>query len=218
MADISVLRQAGQLAVGAALFLSALALAGCGGAAMNSAAVQPTPAASPTVVASLPARGPTPTGQSGATPYSSLTNQGAGTPEMVRSTSIASLRLVPTADGRALELRVDDVRDLYAVDVEIKFDPARLQVADADAKAQGVQILPGRAPAPEFVAINSADNQKGAIRYVATQLGDRAAFSGSGVVATINWQSGADPNATISVESATLVNGDLQPIESAVKP
>ena len=30
--------------------------------------------------------------------------------------------------------------------------------------------------------------------------------------------SGADPNATISVESATLVNGDLQPIGSAVKP
>jgi hypothetical protein len=208
----------GHSAAGAALVLSALAVAGCGGAAMPSTVIQASPAPSPTLVESPPGASPTPARQPGETPSSSLIDQGESTPESVSSASVASLRLVPTADGRSLEVRVDNVSDLYAVDVEIKFDPARLQVADADAKTQGVQIQPGHAPAPEFVAINNADNQKGVIRYVATQLGETAAFSGSGVVATINWQSTADSNAAISLGSATLVNDDLQPIESTVKP
>ena len=213
-----MLRQLGQSAVGAVLFLSALAPAGCGGAAMTSAAVQASPAPSPTVATTPPRGGPTPTGQAGGTPAFPLTNQGASTPKTVRSTSNATLRLAPTADGRSLEVRVDNVSDLYAVDIEIKFDPAKLQVADADTKIPSVQIQPGRAPAPDFVAVNNADNQKGVIRYVATQLGETVAFSGSGVVASINWQSGADPNATISVESAALVSGELQPIEWTLEP
>jgi hypothetical protein len=136
----------------------------------------------------------------------------------VRASSIATLHLVPAADRRSLEVRVGDVRDLYAVDLELLFDAARVQVADADTSKDGVQIKPGQSPRPDFVAINTADNQRGVIRYVATQLGDdEGAFSGGGVVATINWQSPADPDVTISVSGATLVSSDAQAIDAAVR-
>jgi hypothetical protein len=185
--------------------LSLLAI-GCGSGAAGS-----TPASSPTAA-------PTAVVTEGAdTDASSMAHQ-TEVPDTVRSSSIATLRLVPAADGRSLEVRVDDVRNLYAVDLELLFDAARVQVADADPATDGVQIRPGQSPRPDFVAINQADNKRGVIRYVATQLGDdEGAFSGGGLVATINWQSPAGADVTVSVSGVTLVSSDAQPIDAVVK-
>ena len=139
-------------------------------------------------------------------------------PDTVRSSTIATVQLVPAADGRSLAVRVDDVRNLYAVDLELLFDAARVQVADADPDTEGVQIRAGQSPRPDFVAINQADNKRGVIRYVATQLGDdEGAFSGGGLVATINWQSPAAADVTVSVSAVTLVSSDARPIDAVVK-
>jgi hypothetical protein len=125
--------------------------------------------------------------------------------------------LAPAGDGKSFQIWVENVRDLYAVDLEIKFDTTKLQVADADARTEGIQIQPGQSPVPDFVAINSVDNQKGLIRYVVTQLGETPPFNGSGLVATITWQKSADKEATVSLKAVVLVNQDARPIEASIK-
>jgi hypothetical protein len=116
----------------------------------------------------------------------------------------------------ALEIWVDDVRGLYALDMEIHFDPTKLQVLDADPGAEGVQIRPGQAPAPDFVAVNGVDNQGGVIHYVVTQLGTREGFNGSGLVASVTWQGDLDDGA-MSFGPVTLVDQDGQPIQVTLK-
>lgn len=147
----------------------------------------------------------------------SLSQQTKESVEHVHSSSIATLHLVRVPDGGALIVQVDNVRDLYAVDMILRFDTTQWQVADADVQMSGVQIKPGEAPRPDFVAMNSVDNTQGIVRYIATQLGDSVAFNGSGAIATIFWQTGVDSDANVSVEAVTLVNKHAQVIEVAVR-
>ncbi len=204
------------------LLFFALNLAGCGGTEQT---VLETPVRSETTTAvagllneseSLldTSTALTVTGDTETVSFSPKTGESA---EHVHFSSIATLDLVRAADGRTLLVRIDNVRDLYAVDMTIRFDATKGQVADADAQTSGVQIKPGEAPRPDFVVVNSVDNREGIIRYVATQLGNADAFNGSGAIATILWQTGVDLDANISVETVTLVDKHAQAIEVAVR-
>jgi hypothetical protein len=203
-----------------ALLMSAAALTGCGGSAPSANASQPAStvdrSASTATGTANPATGVAP-GATQDTTAASLANQNSGQKETVHSTSIATVRLVSAVDGKSVQIWVDNVKDLYAVDLEIKFDATKLRVADADPRTEGIQIRPGQVPAPDFVAINNVDNQKGLIRYVTTQLGETPPFSGSGLVATIAWQRAADKAAVVFLAAVILVNQDARPIEASIK-
>jgi hypothetical protein len=120
-------------------------------------------------------------------------------------------------DGRSLQIWVDDVSSLYALDVEIRFDAGGAQVADADPDTEGVQIQPGQAPSPDFVAINEVDNQSGVIRYVVTQMGDDPGFDGSGLIATASWQSNAGQSSRAAFGSVILVSKEAEAIDFTLK-
>jgi hypothetical protein len=222
---MSLYRLATNLIVVSALVLAALILAGCGGQPTSVGSEQPTSLPSPTET-------PASAGESAAdTPSEEETGPAAGgdmesqasesgvADETVASPGTASLKMVPNEEENALEVWVEDVSQFYALDVEIRFDASRFQVADADPDKEGVQIRPGEAPRPDFVAQNSVDNEAGVIHYVATQLGTDSAFSGSGLVATIVWQDEGvaqqDISAqgeTVSFGTVTLVNQDIETI------
>ena len=135
----------------------------------------------------------------------------------------ARLRLAPVEGGGAVEIWVDGVAELYALDLELTFDAASFQAADADPAMDGIQLTPGEVPAPDFVVVNSVDNETGVVHYVVTQLGTSGAFSGSGLVATLHWQDGvtwqggAEAQEDLSFGSVTLVNQDVQQIEVTTK-
>ena len=66
---------------------------------------------------------------------------------------------------------VQDVVDLYGLDVRLVFDPAYAQVVDTDPTVAGVQIQPlSGFLSPDFVVRRSADNITGLVRYAATQV------------------------------------------------
>jgi hypothetical protein len=204
------------------LLCFALDLAGCGVAGQ---ATVETPLEGETSISTIslsqegdsPLSTPMAASTSSDTDAASLAQRGEKPIERVQSSSIATLRLVRAPDDRAFMVRVDDVRDLYAVDMTIRFDPTKWQVADADGQQSGVQVKPGEAPRPDFVAVNDVDNAKGVIRYIATQLGDAAAFSGSGTIATILGQAAVTSDADVSIETVTLVNKNAQAIEVVVR-
>lgn len=192
--------------------VAGIALTGCG--------AQETPVshdqsnqASPATVTAEPA------GDGGDTGASSSQSGAEGVQEevVVVSPNLAGLRMVNADDGRSLQIWVDDVSGLYALDVEIQFDAAGAQVADSDPDWEGVQIQPGQAPSPDFVAINEVDNQSGVIRYVVTQMGDDPGFDGSGLIATASWQSDAGQGSRAAFGSVILVSKEAEAIDFTLR-
>ena len=178
-----------------------------------------TDQASPPAVATTPIVATTAAGEGGDTGAASSQSGAEGVQEegVVVSPNVAGLRMVHADDGRSLQIWVEDVSGLYALDVEIRFDAGGAQVADANPDTEGVQIQPGQAPSPDFVAINEVDNQSGVIRYVATQLGDDPGFDGSGLIATASWQSNAGEGSRAAFGSVILVSKDAEAIDFILK-
>lgn len=84
-----------------------------------------------------------------------------------------------------VEVRVDDVTDLYGVDVKMAFDPDVLEVVDADLARPGIQVQGGSFISPDFVVSREADNTAGKLEYTMTQVNPSLPVSGSGVLFTI---------------------------------
>ncbi len=86
------------------------------------------------------------------------------------------------------DVLVEDVTDLYGFEFEIAFDPAILEVVDADPGKAGVQIQPGDFLSPDWLLENSVDNDNGSIAYALCQLNPSPPQSGDGVLASITWR------------------------------
>jgi hypothetical protein len=77
-----------------------------------------------------------------------------------------------------VDLRLDDISNVYGVEVSLAYDPAFLEVV-------GGVVTPGTCPAPDFVVTNTAGG--GTIQYAVTQLSPTAPCNG-GVVSTIEFR------------------------------
>jgi hypothetical protein len=112
-----------------------------------------------------------------------------GTAVPVRSASATGLRLAPASiqvvEGQTLVLAiwVDDVENLYRVELHLNYDQAGLEVQDADPGHASVQIEPG----PVFCDTCAPWNEAvgGRINFVAQREPAEGSFSGSGVVAYV---------------------------------
>ena len=122
---------------------------------------------------------------------------------------------VAVGQSATVEIRVDNVSGLAAADIELRFNPTIVQVQDADAGRDGIQIQPGNFPAPDFVAMNTADNSAGIIRYALTQLPPHAPVSGGGLMATIVFRGQAAGFADITFNVVNLANAQGQQLGAA---
>lgn len=77
-------------------------------------------------------------------------------------------------------LEIQSVQDLFALDLTVKFDPTILQVEDADPNTAGIQVALGKFLDPGLVLFNIADNEKGTIHFVMTQINPSEPKSGNG--------------------------------------
>ncbi|HDQ74171.1 MAG TPA: hypothetical protein ENN19_19065 [Chloroflexi bacterium] len=111
-----------------------------------------------------------------------------------------------------VEIYLDHVVDLYGLQIRLTFDPDVLQVEDANAEEEGVQVTPGQIPATDFVAVNRADNERGMIEYVVTQLAPRDPVTGSGAVAVVHFQGLTIGTSNLNIEQALLSDKDGQAI------
>lgn len=82
---------------------------------------------------------------------------------------------------QAVEIVLENAQDVYGIDIRASFDPAKVEIIDADPTKHGTQVVTGAFPIPDFVALNSADNAAGTLRYVVTQVNPTPPATGSGV-------------------------------------
>ncbi len=110
---------------------------------------------------------------------------------------------VEVAAGQTVDVAVEvvDVQDLYGADVALAFDPAVVEVVDADPTLDGIQVGHGLFLDPGFVLYNLADNQAGTARMAITQMNPSLPKSGTGalIVVTLRGkQAGASTPLTLT--------------------
>lgn len=116
-------------------------------------------------------------------------------------------------------LYIENIADLYGVEMELSFNPAIAQVVDADPGTPGVQIQPlSGFLSPDFVVRRSADNVAGIIQYAATQVAPSPPVSGSGAVAAVTFQSVANGTFSMPFSDVLLSSIDGTPIDVTVLP
>lgn len=86
--------------------------------------------------------------------------------------------------GQEVELSIEiaEARELYGADVSLAFDPAVVEVVDADPSLGDVQMAQGTFFDTGFVLRNAADNAAGTMQFAMTQLNPSTAKSGSGAL------------------------------------
>lgn len=80
---------------------------------------------------------------------------------------------------------LENAYEVYGIEVRAKFDPAVVEVVDADPAKDGIQMTPGSFLQPDFLVRNTADNQAGTLQYVTTQTNPTPPASGTGIVLSI---------------------------------
>lgn len=81
-----------------------------------------------------------------------------------------------------LAIVLENASDVYGIDIRAKFDPSMVEIADADPQKDGVQMIAGNFPKPDFLVRNQADNSAGSLMYVITQVNPSPPANGNGVV------------------------------------
>lgn len=107
-----------------------------------------------------------------------------------------------------LYIHLDNVHDLYALDVTVEFEETMVEVMDLDLAA-GVNLEPvsGLFEAAYWV-INEANNGTGVIRYATTQYRPSEPATGSGNIAKIRLRAKALGTSSISITEMTLSDRD----------
>ncbi len=113
-----------------------------------------------------------------------------------------------------LEIRARDIADLYGGQLDLAFDPDRVEIVDLDPARPGAQIEPGSFPVPDEIPRNAADNASGELAYYFSLQGEKPGVSGSGRVARIRLR-GKSPGAS-PMGFTRVVLSDPQSVEIPV--
>ena len=101
---------------------------------------------------------------------------------------------------------LENAQEVYGIDLRLKYDPAVIEVLDADPAKEGVQAAPGPFLKPDFVVRNTADNTAGTLQYVITQVNPTSPASGTGVVLAFQVRGRQAGETPISFESVVMAD------------
>ncbi len=113
---------------------------------------------------------------------------------LVPAVSATSVSVQPASMGLSrnaeaiVEIRANEVNDLYGAGFTLEFNPAVLAVLDSNPDQAGVQIEPGGWLSPGLEVINAGENAYGRVQYFVTQRYPATPKSGSGVIARVHFK------------------------------
>lgn len=126
----------------------------------------------------------------------------------------ASYAIAPGTET-IISIFLQDASNVYGIDVQASFDPALVEVIDADAASEGIQVEPGQFPRPDFIAVNNVEPQAGTLRYVVTQINPTPPANGSGLLFTVRLRGkGVAGQGSFVIENVEMSdrNGNLLPV------
>lgn len=131
----------------------------------------------------------------------------AQTPAIV-STQPAALTLT-TGENGLITIAIEQASELFGYELQLKFDPAVVQVIDAIPEQPGVQIQPAgfMDESRGFAVINRVDNGSGTLEYAMTLLAPAEPISGSGPLLELGVLAIAPGNSPITL-SVVLASRD----------
>jgi len=111
-------------------------------------------------------------------------------------------------DGQvgALDIVLEDAQDVYGIDVRVSFDPEVLEIVDADANKDGVQMIPGVFLNPDFLVRNVADNRAGTLWYALTQVNPTLPATGTGVLFSVRLRGKAAGRSELKIDFVEMAN------------
>jgi len=110
-------------------------------------------------------------------------------------------------DGRIeVPVTVRGVSDLYAVDIQIEFDPALLEVEDANPNLPGVQPALGTFLDAGLTLFNEVDNEAGLVNFVMTQVNPSEGKSGDGVLLVLYFRALTEGTSDLTVVKVDLAD------------
>ncbi|NCP16619.1 hypothetical protein GW866_06205 [bacterium] len=149
-----------------------------------------------------------------AQPKAAATAQGS---DVILRPDPLSLGLMPDAQG-TIAIVIENVQNLYGVEIHLAFDPNVIQVEDANPAWEGVQIEPAAWLQDGFVAVNRADNSRGRIDFAATLLNPALPVSGDQAVAEITFRGRQAGVSALSFEAAILSTRQAEVIPFTAQP
>lgn len=103
-------------------------------------------------------------------------------------------------------IRIKNVTDLYAMDIELRFDPAILQAQDADPNQPGIQMGFGGFLDPGLLLYNTVDNTRGIARFVLSQVNPSEPKSGSGLLLVLYFRGVKAGVSNLSISNLQLAS------------
>jgi hypothetical protein len=143
-----------------------------------------------------------------------LPARAAASPGAILAADPASLDL-PPGEQRQVAITLNDVQDLYGLELHLRFDPQVVQVVDQDQAADGVQAGLGNLLSQPFVAVNRADNAAGTYDFAATLVNPAPPASGSGIVVRLVIEGKAAGESPLAFTSAILANREAAEIPAS---
>ncbi len=121
-----------------------------------------------------------------------------------------------------VNVTIKHVENLYGIELHVVFDPTMLAIVDGDSTKDGIQIQPGTFLKPDFVVRNQADDTKGIVDYVVTQVMPTEPASGQGTLATMEFrvlkagQATLTPTILLAAPDGQAIIVTTQPIQITV--
>ena len=134
----------------------------------------------------------------------------------VLRTDPPAISLAPGAET-SVALRFEEVEGLYGLEIHLTFDPALVEVVDADPDQAGVQIAAASWWQDGFVAANVADNETGRIDFAATLINPAEPRSGGDTFATITLRGKSGGSGALAIESAILASREAEVIPAELQ-
>ena len=110
------------------------------------------------------------------------------------------------APGGRVEVPIEirGVQDLYAIDIELSFDPVMLGAEDADPSMSGIQPALGTFLDAGLLLYDSIDLEKGIIRFAMSQVNPSEGKSGDGILLVVYFVGKTAGESFLTVNSVTL--------------
>lgn len=124
---------------------------------------------------------------------------------------------IEVAPGETVQVPVSirKVKDLYGVDIMLEFDPALVQVEDADLSTSGIQAALGEFLDPGLLLYNTADNSAGTYHFVMAQYNPSEPKSGEGILLVITFKGITEGVTDLTVSALTLASSEGVEIPSS---